>query len=226
MARIEAVKSKATSDAKQPSVLKVTYSARTFADLEFTIDGVKTNEQEMLAVLNGLVLVGRVAGDGTFVEFYDFAAIQRRVQDAYRKEFGGRPGATSAAIKRAIGVGTSRDALQSEVTRTWNALVGRRVGLELTAGTSRVTSMPMYMPVIDRQVEMRAQWSIVGRERCSKVHVVPTCVRLRSSARPDAEALRKAIDEWVRGLGAPQGSRMCALWMRVKMWRPLRSPPP
>jgi hypothetical protein len=170
----------------------------TFDELKFTIDGADAADQQPIAVLNGLAFFGRLTPQGEFVELHEFPDLQRKVRQLYREHFAGR--GTPADIDRAIALGTSRELLQFEANRTWIALLGWH-GAEATPGSMQVTIAQGVMPVVNRPIEMRAEWSIVGREKCSKAEAVPKCVRIKSTTQPDPAKLQQTFDAWAKEVG-------------------------
>jgi hypothetical protein len=210
-AQVEAVRTwEIKGAALQPKpTLRVKYALRVLkvadgyeadiANVDFTIDGKNANNEEMVAIAQGLVLFGRADSEGRFLEFFDFDHLQKSVQDAYREKFKGQ--ASASKTERLIARATSREVLQSEADGTWSTLVGDWVGSDFRTGVPQNKSLIVFVPFLDQSYRLDGQAVVSKYEKCLPTAATATCVRLKFAATPDPAALKGAIKRGVESLG-------------------------
>jgi hypothetical protein len=210
-AQVEAVRSwEVMGTAVEPKpILRVNYALRVrkvpggyeaeIADVDLTIGGQRANDQEMAAIAQGLVLFGRIDSRGRFLEFFDFDHLQKSVQAAYREKFKGKT--STSNVEQVIDRATSREVLQSEADRTWEALVGDWGGSDFRVGVPQSKSQTVYIPVLDQSYRLDGRASVSNYERCLPTEAKATCVRLRFSATADPATVKAAIKRGVEGFG-------------------------
>jgi hypothetical protein len=182
--------------------------AITFSDLSMTLDGrpiPATAQPENLGPVSGLVLSYDVDRAGTFFGLRDFEKLQRFTEQNYRAEVERMPPdrrPTPDVAQRVVATGTSREVLQVNAARTWGALVGMWVGIEVQEGDFLMADTPVTIPFLNAPVTLRTSASLVRREECSKADRAMSCVRLRASSTPDTEELAAAVDRLAKSAGA------------------------
>jgi hypothetical protein len=208
---VEAVRSGETTgtEGTQTVTLKARYQTRILrteggyqaelGDGDFTIDGRRVPDGDAAAVVQGLVLYGRIDSNGRLIAFFDIDAFQARVRAMYLQQFQGK--APEAEIERSIARLTTRDVLQSVAGQTWSALVGDWVGSEFRVGVAQPMSLSMPLMGMDETYQLAGHATVSGYEKCTPSFGTATCVRLRFSARADPTAVKHAIERGIRSFG-------------------------
>ena len=209
-ATIEAVRTAKTigAEAKPTVTLKAKYQSRIrrtdvgyeaeVGDDDFTIDG-RAVDEEAVAVLQGLVLNGRVDFNGKLVEIFDIDSFRAQVRTLYRQKFQGK--VPDEELERGIARLTTRETLQSVAAQTWNALAGYWVGSEFRAGVAQPKSLMIPLPGIDESYQLTGRATASDYEKCTPSLGAATCVRLRFSARAEPAAVKAAIERGIRSFG-------------------------
>ena len=135
---------------------------------------------------------------GAFVRIHDVASVRLQFDSLITRMLAPDEAAAARGMLETV---LSEDALSGLAAQEWNAIVGMWADADLVIGETYQLEEQADLPMIPgATVTMISEFGVVQRTSCDGNGTAADCVEIRLISRPDPEAMKEILAQFMQGL--------------------------